>query len=136
MSPSNPSDKIEFTRLLVNDYNVEFEVSTLGWFQGPKEVFLSLQQYTEAPYYESPLATRAEVAMHLAASTVPNTSELFRVAFARQPGPIPLAAVHHVSSTGETLLHAVANAIGVIITGGSSGYARDYRADLPGNTTK
>ena len=128
--------KIEFARLLVNDYDLELEVSKLKGFIGPKKAFLSLQQYTEVPYHEAPLEARAEVAMGLATNAPTNSPELFRIAFAMHPGPIHFAAIHYVSSEGETLLHAVANAIGATVIELSLTNSRDTKADLLGNIAK
>lgn len=120
--------------LMTNVYDAEFDIWWLGWFEGPKEVFSLLQQHMEVPYYETALETLAETAMELARGAPWNSPELFRIAFAMPPGPIPLAAIHHKDYQGDTLLNAVAYAIGATLTPQQSW--PESTANLPGNVFK
>ncbi|KAL9114818.1 MAG: hypothetical protein Q9187_007399, partial [Circinaria calcarea] len=105
LRPQDARAVMDMVSLMVNVYDAEFHISLLGKFRGPKEVFLLLQQHTEVPYYEIALEIRADVAVRLTTWVPTNSPELFKIAFAMHPGPIPLAAVQYKSSDGETLLH-------------------------------
>lgn len=82
-------------------------------FRGPKEVFLSLVQHTDVPYYATSMEIRGDVAIGIAHGVPLNSPDLFRMAL--HPGPISSADVVYKSANGETLLHAVAQAIGSTI---------------------
>lgn len=121
--------------LMVNVYDAEFPTLMVRDFCGPNEAFLSLQQNLEAPYYETHLELRAEVAMGLVVNAPTNSPELFRLAFAMHPGPIPVAAIHYKAYDGKTLLHAVAYATGVLL---QSTHPRKQKCieNLPGSISR
>jgi len=95
--------------LLLNSCCIELETQMLRSFRGPKEGFLSLVQHTDVPYYKTSIEIRGHVAIDIAKRAPFNSPELFRVAL--HPGPISSADVAFESDDGETLLHAVAQAI-------------------------
>ena len=128
---------IDMVDLMVNAYDAEFEISTLQHFRGPNEAFRLLQQHTEVPYYETHLELRVEVAMGLAGNVPETSSDIFRLAFAMHPRPIPIAAIHYKAFDGNTILHAIACAVSQTL---GTQYRRrgsqNYMDDLPGSLSK
>jgi len=97
-------------RLVLNSCGIELGTRMLNFFEGPKEGFLSLLQYIDVPYYETSMNIRGGIALNIAERVPYNSPDLFRVAL--HPGPISQADVVYKSYCGETLLYAVAQAIG------------------------
>ena len=102
-------DFLGTVHLLLNSCCIELDTQMLRLFRGPKEGFLSLVQHTDVPYYKTSIEIRGHVAIGIAKSAPFNSPEMFRVAL--HPGPISSADVAFESDDGETLLHAVAQAI-------------------------
>ncbi|MCJ1475934.1 hypothetical protein MMC13_004598 [Lambiella insularis] len=104
------TDSIEAARLLVDTYEAELELSTLGAFRGTREAFQVLQKLTDVPYYQSSLERRINIAINLARWAPDNGPELLSIAI--EPGFIPRTAIRYASAEIGTLLHAVAYAVG------------------------
>jgi len=124
--------------LLLKSCGVELEAQMLSSFSGPKEGFLSLMQHTDVPYYGTSVEIRGQVAIDIAHRVPTNSPDLFRLAL--HPGPISLADVVYKSHYGETLLHAVAQAITssmrTIFYPTETRNQRDCREDLQGSRHK
>lgn len=110
---------MEAPRLLLNETEHEIDIRQ---YRGSKEGFILWQQYLDPLYYQRTLKDRVTVAIHLA--FINNGPEVIRISLAH--GPLPPLAHAMTTSYGETLLNAVASAMGKYMVKNTSWITDDY----------
>ena len=124
-----PEDHIaqeQAIRLLVNNHDIDFLISSLEDFRGSEEAFLALRNQTDMNHFHAPFKIRARVASQLATWPHINGPGIFRLAL--QPGPMLPADVQEESIQ---LLPAVAGAIGDTARAIAVGnYSHHFHKDL------
>jgi hypothetical protein len=123
--PTGPiKEVIDTLRLL--SHKSEVEPKNFRQFDGPEEVFVLLQQQCYPPYYQSPFVDRASVALSLP-DTRYITTKSFQIALSK--GELDAESYKFRDATGNSLLHAVAGALGCSIATKISSLYRRYQLE-------
>lgn len=109
--PNSKKGDLDLARLLLNE--VELNVEFFCQFGGPEDALLLFQQESNPPYYTNSFHDRASIAFSLIDKPF-TTAKMFQLALSRES--LKPESYKYKDDTGNSLLHAVAGAIGLSLS--------------------